>query len=41
MASEQEMTAAQETYSGFLSLFKVGAIITIAVTAFVVLLLAS
>lgn len=37
--AEQEMKAANETYAGFISLFKVGTIITIAVTAFVVLLI--
>ncbi|SKB68111.1 aa3-type cytochrome c oxidase subunit IV [Sphingopyxis flava] len=41
MSSEQDIKAARETYSGFLSLFKLGAIITVLVTAFVVLLLAS
>ncbi|MBW8296268.1 aa3-type cytochrome c oxidase subunit IV [Sphingopyxis bauzanensis] len=39
--AEQEMKAAEETYSGFLSLFKVGSIITAIVTVFVVLLIAS
>ena len=41
MAQQQEMKAAEETYSGFLSLFKVGSIITAIVTVFVVLLIAS
>lgn len=39
--AEQEMKAASETYSGFLSLLKVGSIITAIVTVFVVLLIAS
>ncbi|WP_293697310.1 MULTISPECIES: aa3-type cytochrome c oxidase subunit IV [unclassified Sphingopyxis] len=39
--AEQEMKAAEETYSGFISLFKVGSIITAIVTVFVVLLIAS
>ncbi|WP_326913233.1 aa3-type cytochrome c oxidase subunit IV [Sphingopyxis chilensis] len=39
--AQQEMKAANETYSGFLSLLKVGSIITAVVTIFVVLLIAS
>lgn len=39
--AEQEMKAANETYAGFLSLLKIGSIITAIVTVFVVLLLAS
>ncbi len=39
--AEQEMKAANETYSGFLSLLKIGAAITAVTTLFVVLLLAS
>ena len=39
--AEQEMKAANETYSGFLSLLKVGSIITAIVTLVVVLLIAS
>lgn len=39
--AEQEMKAAEETYSGFLSLFKVGSIITAIVSLVVVLLIAS
>ncbi|MBU0823840.1 MAG: aa3-type cytochrome c oxidase subunit IV [Alphaproteobacteria bacterium] len=39
--AEQEMKAASETYSGFISLLKVGSIITAIVTVFVVLLIAS
>lgn len=39
--AEQEMKAANETYSGFLSLLKVGSIITAIVTVVVVLLIAS
>ena len=38
--AEQEMKAANQTYSGFLSLLKVGSIITAIATAFVVLLIA-
>ncbi|NYF32000.1 aa3-type cytochrome c oxidase subunit IV [Sphingopyxis sp. JAI108] len=41
MMAQQEMKAANETYSGFLSLLKVGSIITAVVTIFVVLLIAS
>lgn len=37
--AEQEMKAANETYGGFLSLLKVGTIITVAVTVLVVLLI--
>lgn len=37
--AEQEMKAASETYSGFLSLLKVGSIITAIVTVFVVLII--
>ena len=39
--AQQEMKAANETYSGFLSLLKIGSIITAVVTIFVVLLIAS
>ena len=39
--AQQEMKAANETYSGFLSLLKVGSIITAVVTVGVVLLIAS
>jgi hypothetical protein len=39
--AEQEMKAASETYSGFLSLLKVGSIITAIVTVFVVLIISS
>jgi hypothetical protein len=39
--AEQEMKAAEETYTGFISLFKVGSIITAIVTLVVVLLIAS
>ncbi|UNK78288.1 aa3-type cytochrome c oxidase subunit IV [Sphingopyxis granuli] len=38
--AEQQMQAANETYSGFLSLFKIGAIAT-GITAIVVVLLIS
>ena len=41
MMAQQEMKAANETYSGFLSLLKVGSIITAVVTIFVVLLIAA
>ncbi|PQM29662.1 aa3-type cytochrome c oxidase subunit IV [Sphingopyxis lindanitolerans] len=37
--AEQEMKAASETYSGFLSLFKVGAIASAVVAIIVVLLI--
>ena len=37
--AQQEMKAANETYAGFLSLFKVGTIITVIIAAFVVLLI--
>ena len=37
--AEQEMKAANETYTGFISLLKVGSIITVAVTVLVVLLI--
>lgn len=37
--AEQEMKAANETYAGFISLFKVGTIITVIIAAFVVLLI--
>ena len=39
--AEQEMKAANETYAGFLSLLKIGSIITAIVTVGVVLLIAS
>ncbi|MGH6652833.1 MAG: aa3-type cytochrome c oxidase subunit IV [Sphingopyxis sp.] len=39
MAQQQEMKAAEETYSGFLGLLKVGSIITAVVTVLVVLLI--
>jgi len=37
--AQQEMKAAEDTYSGFISLFKVGSIITAIVTVLVVLLI--
>ena len=37
--AQQEMKAAEETYSGFLGLLKVGSIITAIVTVLVVLLI--
>ena len=39
--AEQEMKAANETYAGFLSMLKIGTIITAIVTVGVVLLIAS
>lgn len=39
--AQQEMKAANETYTGFLSLLKVGSILTAIVTIVVVLLIAS
>lgn len=39
--AEQDMKAADNTYAGFLSLLKVGTILTIVVTVVVVLLIAS
>ena len=39
--AQQEMKAAKETYSGFISLLKVGSILTAIVTLVVVLLIAS
>ena len=39
--AQQDMKAADETYSGFLSLLKIGSIITAVVTVGVVLLIAS
>lgn len=39
--AQQEIKAANETYSGFLSLLKVGSILTGIVTVVVVLLIAS
>jgi hypothetical protein len=37
--AQQEMKAANETYSGFLSLLKVGSALTAIVTVFVVLII--
>lgn len=39
--AEQDMKAADNTYAGFLSLLKVGTILTTVVTVVVVLLIAS
>ncbi|HEV7313323.1 aa3-type cytochrome c oxidase subunit IV [Sphingopyxis sp.] len=39
--AQQEMKAANETYAGFLSLLKIGSILTAIVTVGVVLLIAS
>ncbi len=39
--AEQQMNAAEETYTGFISLFKTGAIVTAVVVVAVVLLIAS
>ena len=41
MMADQEMKAAEESYAGFISMLKVGSIITAVVTVGVVLLLAS
>ncbi|MEE9433080.1 MAG: aa3-type cytochrome c oxidase subunit IV [Sphingorhabdus sp.] len=41
MAEQQDMGAARETYSGFLSLFKWGAATSVAVAVIVVLIIAS
>ena len=41
MMADQEMKAAEESYAGFISMLKVGSIITAIVTVGVVLLLAS
>ena len=38
---QQEMKAAEETYTGFISLLKIGSILTAIVTVGVVLLIAS
>ena len=40
MAEQQDLTAATGTYEGFLKLFKWGALIAVAVTALVVLIIA-
>jgi hypothetical protein len=40
LAGNQDMRAASETYSGFLSLLKWGTIISVAVAALVVLIIA-
>jgi len=40
MASDNNMKAAEGTYSGFLSMLKIGTIITILVTVLVVILIA-
>ena len=37
--AQQEMKAANETYTGFLSLLKVGSVLTAIVTVFVVLII--
>ncbi len=37
--ADQEIKAASETYSGFISLLKIGSIITAIVTVFVVLII--
>lgn len=39
MAEQQDITAAQQTYGGFVSLFKWGAIAAIAATALVILII--
>ena len=40
MAGQQDMQAANQTYSGFLTLFKWGTIISVAATALVVMIIA-
>lgn len=37
--ADQDISAANDTYSGFLSLLKIGTIVTVVITAFVVLLI--
>lgn len=39
--ADQELKAASETYAGFVNLLKISSIITVIVTVFVVLLIAS
>lgn len=39
--AEQNMDAANDTYSGFIGMVKIGTVVTAILTAFVVLLLAS
>lgn len=41
MAHNQDLGPAKETYAGFITLFKWGAIVAAAVTALVVLIIAS
>jgi Mn2+/Fe2+ NRAMP family transporter len=41
MAGQQDITEAKGTYSGFLTLFKWGAVATAVVTALVVLIIAN
>ncbi len=40
MAGQQDMQAANQTYSGFLTLFKWGTIISVAAAALVVMIIA-
>ena len=40
MAEQQDISAAKSTYEGFISLFKWGTIVSAAVTALVVLIIA-
>ena len=37
--AQQEMKAAEDTYAGFINLFKIGSIITACIAVFVVLLI--
>lgn len=41
VAGNQDIGPAKETYSGFISLFKWGTVVSVAVTALVVLIIAS
>lgn len=41
MAKQNDMTSAEETYSGFLTFLKLGTIASVAVTVLVVLIIAS
>lgn len=39
MMAQQDMKAADETYAGFINMFKIGSIITAVIAVFVVLLI--
>ena len=41
LADQQDISAAKETYAGFMSMLKWGTIVTVLVTALVVLIIAS